>query len=465
MDSEKMPKTLSNRILSMEKPFNNKARMTFLNSQRIQCPMMDVSDKENNFLTHNQENCCYITDSDEEGSSIRNDRSGRDDSQDLCQRINNLMKKTRMNSLQRKNHTVNDRKQSLNVSYHKPLTPKEKPIFHQYQEEKDIFINTKHDYILPFKSPNLQCENTYQAELPDQMHIPFKTSSDLSKAMKNPTCDSIYSPHSLCNPRMTESMMSNVNPMSIGGGNQNTFELDQERISIPKDTKKYKLYKNKCKAYVKKINKLQQKNKELEFKVNFYEQKNKELSDLPKAMAIAMKGRKSSVSKNSDKFKTEKKKLLKKCKDLENLNKVYSKEIETLKKKLNSKTHQIKVHQEESEELKIKIKKFNSDIDEYKRTNAVLLEAQMKDVDINNRLQIEKIQKLQNYIKELHSTLGERAQARSNRMPLKERPVNSSARQVPLLPVSIYTNPDDSDESKSQNSKVALVHQVYDKYK
>ena len=159
---------------------------------------------------------------------------------------------------------------------------------------------------------------------------------------------------------------------------------------------KYKFYKAKWKKNIQKIKKLEQINKENEFKLKFFEDRNKELIQELKDT------RNNSKTPDLEKLKGDKKRLLKKWKGLELQNKNHVKEIESFKRKIDLKNKIIKQHEEDVEAFKLKIKKFNNDVEEFKRTNAILSEAQRKDIDLENRQQQLKIFKLQNYIRELH---------------------------------------------------------------
>lgn len=196
-------------------------------------------------------------------------------------------------------------------------------------------------------------------------------------------------------------------------------------------------------------------------------------------------------NQDCDKFKNDKRRLLKKCKALEATVKTQTKDIETLKKKLESKSKQVKTYEQEIEAFKAKILQFNHDIDEFKKTNAVLSEAQRKNVDIENRQQALKIIRLQNYIKELHNNINrcqkidlkpemikesfctktdysitQRSQS-CGHQPLQERVIDNDKNGSGILYGRIPRYGEETDESKSSNGHPSedLLKKIYNKYK
>lgn len=245
----------------------------------------------------------YITDSDDDENVIApyrrfsKDTKLIDDSDDLCQRITSLMKKTRMNSLQRK-HLTNSvvDKENVDINANRQvLTPRDKtnPAFKSNEVKKEPVI--KH---LSFRSStgnrnaNLQMKaptqgvpypeellmiprvNTFaKKSMSTQEYFPCGTSTDLSKAiMKLAKEEILKSPEQqLPIPgNMKSSMNTQYTPVQ-SFGNQSTFSMQQSNIS--KEQGKHKYYKAKCRKYVKKIKTLEQANKELEFKMKFFEDK------------------------------------------------------------------------------------------------------------------------------------------------------------------------------------------------
>jgi len=141
-----------------------------------------------------------------------------------------------------------------------------------------------------------------------QEQFPCGTSTDLSKAFK-----SIQKEFS--SPNTAQKQSNNVRSF----GNQSAFSMQPQ--TAQKERAKYKLYRSKCKKYVKRINEFEQTTRELEFKLKFFEDKNKELgkeikeyriNEKPQPVVVKEVG----VDKTAelDKLKADKKKLSKKCK-------------------------------------------------------------------------------------------------------------------------------------------------------
>ena len=157
-----------------------------------------------------QEYNMYITDSDDDLSMYRPPGVKPkilSESDDLCQRISNLMKKTRMNSLQRKTLTtgVVD-KENIGMWDNMPLTPREghSGAFKTAEFNKDStskhlsFRSSTHNLPMPTSEPT-HAEVPYplthhlippssktfgKKSMSTQEYVPIQTSSELSKAIK-----------------------------------------------------------------------------------------------------------------------------------------------------------------------------------------------------------------------------------------------------------------------------------------
>jgi hypothetical protein len=162
--------------------------------------------------------------------------------------------------------------------------------------------------------------------------------------------------------------------------NQQLFQNIKSSINFLKTSEKY---------FVRKIINLDKINKELEFKMKFYEERNKELLE-------EIKGNRAIESNNSVKSKSDRKKFYKRCKGLEAITKTQDIEIKSLKEIIESKNKKMKSYEIEIKAFEQQIKRINNDIQEFKITNAVLSEAQQKNIEIENRQQQQKLMKLQN---------------------------------------------------------------------
>jgi len=365
----------------------------------------------------------YITDSEDEEAVRARPKIATnkiiDDSGDLCQRITNLMKKTRMNSLQRKNMTNPAvEKENWSVQINQPiLTPRSQSSNLMNSEEKAESVTHKSSSYRGSVTTGRNASNSYfkpqscyvpitqeygkqnifdKKSMSTQEQFPCGTSTDLSKAFK-----SIQKEFS--SPNTAQKQSNNVRSF----GNQSAFSMQPQ--TAQKERAKYKLYRSKCKKYVKRINEFEQTTRELEFKLKFFEDKNKELGKEIKEYCINEKPqpvvvKEVGVDKTAelDKLKADKKKLSKKCKWLENINQSQAKEIDTLNERIDIKNKTIKDCEHDIEELKDRISKFSYDKEEFKNTNSVLFEAQKKNIEIENRQQAQQITKLQNYVDELH---------------------------------------------------------------
>jgi predicted nucleic acid-binding Zn-ribbon protein len=123
--------------------------------------------------------------------------------------------------------------------------------------------------------------------------------------------------------------------------------------------------------------------------MKFYEERNKELLE-------EIKGNRAIESSNSVKSKSDRKKFHKRCKGLEAITKTQNIEIKSLKEIIESKNKKMKNYEIEIKAFEQQIKRINNDIQEFKITNAVLSEAQQKNIEIENRQQQQKLMKLQN---------------------------------------------------------------------
>jgi hypothetical protein len=206
-----------------------------------------------------------ITDSEEDvnpyNSTKRPKIAGGSD--DLCQRISNLMKKTRMNSFQRKNLTTTSSEKDWNALSDEPISSRDNVNAGFTTAKFNKEPNVQH---LSFRSSenNRRIENpvkqnteafTYSKEsllprvntfmkksMSTQEYIPGGTSGDLSRVISNIGKENCYSPD-VHGSNMRLSMNADFNPINSFGNQSNTFTMQPAAIS--KHKIKHKFYKNK----------------------------------------------------------------------------------------------------------------------------------------------------------------------------------------------------------------------------